>query len=104
MRLEHWNEEKDGPLSDAAMRERLAALGYSVTRYAYPPGTFFPAHAHEVDKIDRVLSGHFEMEMDGAAVVLEAGDLLWVPRGAPHSARVLGSQSVVSLDAVRRRG
>ena len=102
MRLEHWNEETDGPLSESAMRERLAALGYSVTRYAYPPGTFFPMHTHEVDKIDGVLCGRFEMEMEGKAVVLEAGDLLWVPRGTPHSARVLGERSVISLDAVRR--
>ena len=102
MQLEHWNEAVDGPLSEAAMRQKLEALGYSVTRYVYPPGTVFPDHTHPVDKIDGVLSGRFRMTMGGRSVVLEAGDLLHVPAGAVHSAEVVGSGPVVSLDAVRR--
>jgi quercetin dioxygenase-like cupin family protein len=34
-------------------------------------------------------------------VVLEAGDMLAVPRGTVHRAEVLGDQAVVSLDATR---
>lgn len=102
MRLEHWDEDEYGALSEQAMRARLTRMGYSAACYTYPPGTFFDTHTHGVDKIDGVLAGRFEMEMEGERVVLEAGDLLWVPRGTPHSARVLGSRSVVSLDAVRR--
>ena len=102
MQLEHWNEAVDGPLSEAAMRRKLEALGYSVTRYVYPPGTVFPDHTHAVDKIDGVLSGRFRMTMDGRSVVLEAGDLRHVPAGAVHSAEVVGSAPVVSLDAIRR--
>ena len=82
----HWDEARDGPLSEAAMTARLEALGYRVTRYVYPPGTVFPAHDHVVDKIDGVLAGRFLMRMDGEAVVLEAGDMLVVPRAVMHSA------------------
>jgi quercetin dioxygenase-like cupin family protein len=102
MRLEHWDAERNGPLSEAAMRRRLESLGYSVTRYVYPPGTVFPDHTHAVDKIDGVLSGRFRMTMYGRSVVLGPGDLLWVPAGAVHSAEVVGDEPVVSLDAVRR--
>jgi mannose-6-phosphate isomerase-like protein (cupin superfamily) len=35
-------------------------------------------------------------------VVLEAGDVLAVPRGTVHSAEVVGEVPVVSLDATRR--
>ncbi len=103
MRIEHWDESRDGPLSETALRERLEARGYRVSRYVYPPGTRFPPHTHGVDKIDAVLSGRFELEMEGRRVVLEAGDMVEVPAGVVHAARVVGDRPVVSLDAVRSR-
>lgn len=101
MVVEHWNPEQDGPLSEAALRCKLEARGYQVTCYVYPPGTVFPAHSHGVDKIDAVVSGQFQMSMQGKSVVLEAGDCLAVPPGEVHSAAVVGDQAVVSLDAIK---
>jgi quercetin dioxygenase-like cupin family protein len=98
--IEHWDPDKDGPLTEAALRRKLAERGYSITRYVYPPGTYFPDHQHGVDKIDAVLAGRFRMTMGGQSVVLEAGDCLYVPRGTLHAAEVVGDESVVSLDAV----
>jgi len=101
LNLHHWNEVVDGELTESAMRENLEKQGYTVTRYVYPPGTYFPEHTHEEDKIDAVLSGQFMMRIDGDAVILEAGDSLAVPRGVAHSAEVVGHEPVVSLDAVK---
>jgi quercetin dioxygenase-like cupin family protein len=99
--IEHWDERGDGPLSETALRRKLEARGYEVSRYVYPPGTRFPEHTHGIDKIDAVLSGRFRMTLGGRAVVLQAGDCLAVPRGAVHSAEVVGDEAVVSLDATR---
>ena len=101
MQLTHWDKTRDGPLSEAAMRAKLESMGYAVSRYVYPPGTHFAPHTHAVDKIDGVLAGRFRMTMGGKTVVLEAGDMLAVPKGALHEAEVVGSEPVVSLDAVR---
>ena len=101
MQIEHWDEARDGTLGEANMRRKLEGRGYAVSRYVYPPGTYFPDHEHGVDKIDGVLSGRFRMSMGGASVVLEAGDLLVVPKHVFHSAEVVGDEAVVSLDAVR---
>lgn len=101
MQIEHWNPEQDGQLSEQTMRKKLEQRGYRVNRYVYPPGTFFPEHTHDVDKIDGVLSGRFRMSMEGKSVVLEAGDCLAVPSGVIHSAEVVGSEAVVSLDAIK---
>ena len=101
MQVEHWNPEIDGPLSEDALRQKLSGHGYDVTRYVYPPGTHFSDHTHEIDKLDAVLSGRFRMTLGGQSVVLQAGDCLFVPRGAMHSAEVLGEEPVVSLDATR---
>ncbi len=100
MDLQHWNETQEGPLSEAAMTDKLVQQGYRVTRYVYPPGTCFLPHTHDVDKIDGVLSGRFRMTMEGQTVILEAGDCLAVPRGVVHSAEVVGEEPVISFDAV----
>jgi quercetin dioxygenase-like cupin family protein len=99
--VEPWNEQKDGPFREGALRKKLEARGYQVARYVYPPGTSFPEHSHHIDKIDAVVSGQFRMTLNGKAAILEAGDCIVVPRGTLHSAEVVGSEPVVSLDATR---
>ena len=47
-----------------------------------------------------VLAGQFRITMGGKSVVLGPGDAVEVPRGAEHSAEVIGDETVVSLDAV----
>ncbi len=102
MEVENWDIFEDGPLTEAALRKKLEALGYKVTRYNYPPGMYFGPHRHDVDKIDAVLSGFFRITMGGESVVLEPGDYVHVPRGVEHSAEAVGEAPVVSLDAVKK--
>jgi quercetin dioxygenase-like cupin family protein len=101
MRVRHWDDTLDGPLTEAAMRRKLEAAGYIVSRYTYPPGTAFPEHTHGIDKIDAVVSGHFRMVVAGHFTILGPGDWVEVPRGVHHTAAVVGDEPVVSLDAVR---
>jgi quercetin dioxygenase-like cupin family protein len=101
LQVEHWNEESDGKLTESALRDKLQGRGYVVSRYVYPPGTRFPEHSHDVNKIDAVLSGRFLLCMEGRSIVLTTGDALVVPKGTIHSAEVVGDEPVVSLDAVK---
>ena len=101
MTVERWNVDRDGPVNEGMLRGRLERRGYAVSRYVYAPGTRFPDHTHGVDKIDAVVSGSFRIVLEGQEVVLGPGDAVSVPRGAVHSAEVVGAQSVVSLDAVK---
>ena len=103
MTIEHWDQQRDGALSEAAMRRKLEQRGFRITRYVYSPGTFFPTHTHSTEKIDAVLSGSFRITMGKDSVVLKAGDFIHVPAGAEHSAEVVGKEAVVSLDAVAIR-
>ena len=102
MQVEHWDPALDGVLSESNLRRRLETEGFAVTRYLYPPGTRFPEHTHPFDKKDAVLSGRFRLTMNGQSMLLEAGDRLLIPRGMVHSAEVVGSEPVISLDASRR--
>lgn len=101
MPLRRWNATLDGPVSEAAIRAKLDALGYRVARYVYAPGTVFPDHTHGVDKIDTVIAGRFRLVVGGHLAVLGPGDWIEIPRGAVHSAAVMGDDEVVALDAIR---
>jgi quercetin dioxygenase-like cupin family protein len=102
MGVRRWNETIDGPLSEGALRRKLESAGYLVARYTYSPGTAFPDHVHDVDKIDAVVSGRFRMVVAGHLAVLGPGDWVEVARGVRHSATVIGDEPVVGLDALRR--
>src|SRR3954466_7374311 len=103
MEVVRWDEGRDGKLTEQALQAKLERLGYSVSRYTYPPGTYFPPHTHSVEKMDAVLSGTFRITMGGMAVDLGPGDAILVRANAEHSAAVIGDRSVVSLDAVKVR-
>lgn len=100
MAVHRWNFAEGEP-SEAALRAKLEARGYRVARYVYEPGTVFPDHRHEVDKIDAVVSGRFRLVVGGHLAVLGPGDWIEVPRGVVHNAAVVGDEPVVSLDAIR---
>ncbi len=100
--VEKWNPSVDGTLSESALRRKLEGLGFSVSRYVYPPGTCFPPHTHTVEKMDAMVSGRFRITLGDEEIVLGPGDAVLVPRGAEHSAEVVGSEPVISLDAIKR--
>ena len=101
MPIHRWNAALDGEFSEAALRGKLEALGYRIARYVYPPGTVFPDHKHDVDKIDAVVAGRFRLIIGGHIAVLGPGEWVVVPRGVTHNATVLGDEPVVSLDAIK---
>jgi quercetin dioxygenase-like cupin family protein len=100
VQVRRWNPASDGPLTEEALRAKLEALGCVVARYEYPPGTQFPEHVHDVDKIDAVVSGHFRLVIGGHTAQLGPGDWVEVPRGRRHTATVIGDAPVVSLEGL----
>lgn len=101
MRLNRWDEAKDGELGLDTFTRKLERLGYKVTRYVYPPGTYFAPHRHPMDKMDAVFSGRFRVSMEGETAVLGPGEAVRIPKGVEHSAEVVGDEVVVSLDGVK---
>ncbi len=100
VRLERW-EPSDGPLTEKRMMGAMEREGYEVACYAYRPGTEFPVHEHSQDKCDAVLEGMLRIVVDDVAYDLAPGDRLYLPAGTRHSAEVVGSKTVVSLDGTR---
>jgi quercetin dioxygenase-like cupin family protein len=59
-------------------------------RVDFAPGASFPKHAHPGVEIAYVLSGTIEYEMHGKTFRLQAGESLYIPAGAVHSAKNVG--------------
>ena len=83
------------------MMRALELEGFDVLVYTYRPGTVFPEHEHAHPKCDGVLEGVLRITVGEKAFDLAAGDRLYVPAGARHTAQVIGSATVLSLDGTK---
>jgi quercetin dioxygenase-like cupin family protein len=87
------------PRTDLQRRD-LSAPGREViqARVDFPPGAFGARHSHPGEEIIYVLEGVIEYRIDGEAPTrLGAGDVLFVPAGAIHSARNVGEGAASEL-------
>jgi quercetin dioxygenase-like cupin family protein len=81
-------------------RHDLSVPGREViqVRVELAPGVAFPKHSHPGEEIVYVLEGSLEYEVEGKPpVTLMAGDVLFVPAGAVHSAKNVGSGNGAEL-------
>nr|CDS25484.1 cupin 2 barrel domain containing protein [Hymenolepis microstoma] len=99
--VDHWNEAEDGVLNRENMKKKLEKQGYSAYPYTFNAGMTFGTHTHDVDKKDVVVDGRLEFHMYGKSIILEPGDTLEVPKGVPHSAKVIGTKNLEFFDATK---
>ena len=75
-------------------RRDLSIPGWETlqARVDFAPGASFPMHKHPGEEIIYVLEGTLVYEIDGRPpIALKAGDVLFIPYGAIHSATNIGS-------------
>jgi quercetin dioxygenase-like cupin family protein len=64
----------------------------------FPDGTFVPPHIHPTqDEFIYVLSGRYDLWLDGKETVAKAGDLVCMPRGIPHGIFNKSGETATSL-------
>ena len=81
-------------------RHDLSIPGREVVqaRVDLAPGVVAPRHSHPGEEIIYVLEGSLEYQVEGQPpVTLKAGDVLFIPSGAVHSAGTVGSESASEL-------
>ncbi len=101
IRLERWDVKSEGSFSQEGVIRKLSIWGYKSKKHVYPTGTHLPDEAVEYDRIDAVLAGHFKVTLEGEELILRAGDCLFIPRGTPRSAEVIGNQPVMCLEGYK---
>ena len=58
-------------------------------------GAILPEHAHVHEQITQMVSGKFEMIIDGKTKVLEAGSITVIPSNILHSAKALSDCEII---------
>jgi quercetin dioxygenase-like cupin family protein len=71
-------------LGQAYVPKQLSEHSFS-WHATFPIGTFVPPHIHPTqDEFIYMLSGRFDLLIDGRDVIAEPGDLIRLPMGLPH--------------------
>jgi quercetin dioxygenase-like cupin family protein len=81
-------------------RHDLSIPGWEAlqVRVDFDAGAVAPRHTHPGEEIIYVLEGLLEYEVEGRPpVTLKAGDVLFIPAGAVHAARNVGSANGAEL-------
>eukprot|EP01067_Filipodium_phascolosomae_P007927 Filipodium_phascolosomae@DN661_c0_g1_i1.p1 len=98
--IEKWNTYIDGELNNENMRLKMESKGLTCTRYEFTQGTEFPNHTHSNSKKDGITTGEFLITIYGRETLLQPGDLIDVPAGVIHSAKVIGDDTVTFFDGM----
>jgi quercetin dioxygenase-like cupin family protein len=81
-------------------RHDLSVSGREViqVRVDLAPGVAFPSHSHPGEEIIYVIEGLLEYQVEGKpTVTLKAGEVLFLPAGAIHAAKNVGSGNAAEL-------
>ena len=81
-------------------RHDLSAPGREAVqvRVDFAPGAAFGRHRHPGEEIIYVIEGSLVYELDGRPpVMLQAGDVLFVPAGTIHAAKNVGTVNAAEL-------
>lgn len=102
MQVNRWDQRHDGPLTETALQQKLTALGYDPLPCATPTGVIVSARLHHRGRAEAVLGGLLRVTLDGESVVLTAGDIVFVPRGAARRIEPVGNAPVLCIEAISR--
>ena len=89
IRIDRWDPRRDGPVTEAALRQKVRSRGYEVSTFAWPAGTVVPAQTQCEDRVDGVVTGVVKVTLDGESAILTAGDLVYVPLVARKGAMIM---------------
>ena len=82
------------------LRHDLGVPGREVVqvRVDFAPGAVAPEHSHPGEEVAYVIEGLLEYRLEGKPpVTLKAGEALFIPAGAVHSARNVGGGNAAEL-------
>ena len=98
--LDTAQSQQPGVKRTDLLRHDLGVPGREVVqvRVDFAPGAAFPPHSHPGEEIAYVIEGLLEYRFEGKPpVTLKAGEVLFIPAGAIHSAKNVGSGNAAEI-------
>lgn len=91
-----WNTVELEDLNPLLQRQLVVGEDIMVARVLLKKGCIVPLHSHFNEQVTYILEGALKFWIDGQEIVVNAGEVLTIPRNMPHKAEAL--KDTVDLD------
>ena len=101
-----WHARPTKDVCGGIRRKVITTDNIMVVKYLYEPGALFPDHHHPQEQIVMVTRGELEFwvkdndnyDIKNKKYHLYPGSILTLPGNIPHGARVIGNETVESIN------
>jgi quercetin dioxygenase-like cupin family protein len=97
-----WKEMETERISDTISRQMVHGENATVGRLVLKRGAVVPRHFHVSEQYSLILSGALRFVFDDREVIVDAGEMLFIPANVPHSAIALEDTEDLDFFAPRR--
>jgi quercetin dioxygenase-like cupin family protein len=91
-----WHTVQLEDLNPLLQRQFVVGEDIMVARVLLKKGCIVPLHSHYNEQVTYILEGALKFWIDGKEIVVNAGEVLTIPRNMPHKAEAL--EDTVDLD------
>lgn len=85
----NWSEIPEENVTDKLSRKYIFGEKVMIARICMKKGCIVPTHSHEAEQMTTVYSGKMRFWIDGAEVIVGAGETLFIPSFVEHGAEAL---------------
>ncbi len=102
MKLYSWDHVEEEQVSPSLSRRVIHGEKMTVALISLRQGVVVPLHRHDHEQLSAVQSGLLSFVVEGEEAMLQAGDMILIPPGAPHTVEALSDCVVVDTFAPAR--
>lgn len=95
--LFRWDDLPLDRVTEMISRKSIPAARETLAQVYLKKGALVPLHAHEGAQMTYVLDGALRALVDGEAVTVRDGDVLYVPASVPHQIEALDDTFVLDV-------
>ncbi len=91
-----WDQMETEKMTDLITRQMVSGENATISRLLLSKGAVVPRHSHVSEQYSLIFSGALKFIFDDREVIVNAGEMLYIPANLPHSA--LAIEDTVDLD------
>lgn len=84
-----WNTVELENMNPLLQRQLVVGQDIMLARVLMKKGAIVPLHSHHNEQVTYILEGALKFWIDGKEIVVNAGEVLTIPRNMPHKAEAL---------------
>ncbi|MDI3473544.1 MAG: hypothetical protein PWQ20_1801 [Thermotogaceae bacterium] len=98
------NESVKSKVAGEGIERKILARGGNLmlVEVHFKKGAVAAVHSHLHEQVSYIVSGSFEVEIDGKREILKAGDSCYVPSNVPHGVVALEDSVIIDIFTPQR--